>query len=264
VRPVLDFVSICIRIPKSGSATLWAELVTSGAFKTIYKLPSTVDFDGALSFYHHLRFIRHRLRNNYKDYGMYSDKKVFRYVNEHISNGDLIGGGHLEFATVSKQIHSKLRLISVVRNPFDRCVSDYNYSRNTHKDKNILKKFRGAIVKKIAVKYDFDGFLDFLAEHKEIYGNQSTRYVGWNGSQDLSAFERENVFHWGTLEKYQEFLRGFYDKVGKTQSEGRIHKNAASQKFVAAVNKSQMSKIEGIFDLDLVLWDWLSNRPHGL
>jgi hypothetical protein len=227
--------------------------VAFAARRTFY-MPHTLNLDAAISRFQEARFARTRWRNLLKRYHTCSLQKAFDIIASRASDGDLINGGHIDFPSVRKSIRRKSKIITLLREPTSRCRSEYEYCRNSYLRSSHLRRIDSSARCKAAGKYSFDGFLDFLLDWREGYGDVAANYMGWDGQQDLNEFHAENVFHSGTLEQSKKFENGLSEKMNM-----RIrlpHDNTGKNENHFAITRSQQEKIEKIYPRDFQLYEW--------
>ncbi|MDE3115006.1 MAG: sulfotransferase family 2 domain-containing protein [Pseudomonadota bacterium] len=252
------FVCVCVRVPKSGSASLTASLKDGFAGRHIFRLPDTLSPDSNFSLLQRYRAARSRLQTLMCDHRTLSLAKACRKIAREAADGDLINGGHIDFASVASNIPRRLKMITILRDPAARALSDYNYSRQSYFKKTWVCRFDAGILPKAAARYSFEGYLDFLTEHCVLYGNLASRYVGWNGSDDLRLFFRRNVFHAGTLEKHRTFAKGLSEKLGRKLD--FPHENRTGTAAATAIGADARAKIERLYARDYVLYQWVHDR----
>jgi hypothetical protein len=131
--------------------------------------------------------------------------------------GALIYGGHIDFRAVAARI-PHLKMITMLRDPALRSLSEYNYARQTYLVRNPLRRLTAPTLPKICGTRSFDGYLDFLIENADVYANFAAQYVGWDGAPALSSFFETNVFHAGVLENNREFAERLSQKLGRRLS----------------------------------------------
>mgnify|MGYP001553200329 CR=1 FL=1 len=255
---ITEAVYVAVRIPKSGSESL-AELLRA-AFPESHRfyLPSTYDADGQLSLLQRLRFLRSRGRNLMERYRTLDMHDAYEAIEETAQYGDLIEGGHIDFPTVRANIGRKLRIITLLRDPAQRSLSEYNYARQVYERRHPLRRFTVALISKIAGTRDYDGFLDFMEEHRAVYGDIASRYIGWDGVENLSSYFARSVFHAGVLEDRDRFARELSEKLGKNLA--FPHQNRTVNPAETAVTAAQRTKIEKIYARDMALYLW--TRSH--
>ena len=91
----MDFLCVCIRVPKSGSTSLANMLNVAFAARRTFYMPHTLNLDAAISRFQEARFARTRWRNLLKRYHTFSLQKAFDIIASRASDGDLINGGHI-------------------------------------------------------------------------------------------------------------------------------------------------------------------------
>ena len=250
----VDFLCVCVRIPKCGSSSLTHIVNAAFSKRRTFYLPHTLNLDASISSFQDLRFVRTRARNLLMHYRTASIRKAFDIISSWAADGDLLAGGHIDFHSVRNHIDRKVQMITIFREPEKRVRSEYNYSRLCYLDRGPFRRFDSGMRHKAAGKYDFDGFLDFLLDNRQLYGDVAARYVGWDGQENLDEFFARNVFHSGVLEQSDAFEKGLSDKMGVNVS--FPHKNRTKKNHESGVTAAQRSKIEQIYSRDFALYEW--------
>ena len=222
--------------------------------RRIFYLPNTLELDGRLSRFQHFRYIRAQRNNLHAAYGTGRLDDAFDVIRATIRGGDLIGGGHIDFLCVSRALRRPVKIITLMRNPYQRSLSEYRYARANQLGKPRLSRFDAHAVALMAAKYDFEGYLDFLTEHRDIYGDIASRFLGFDGVDPADFFQR-NVFHAGILELANEFARGLAAKTGRVG--GFPHLNETGGSKLAELSQTARRKIAQLYERDFVLFDWL-------
>ncbi|HWE05084.1 MAG TPA: hypothetical protein VG274_00140 [Rhizomicrobium sp.] len=248
---------LCVRVPKSGSASLMRGLEQAFGCQQIFYLPNTADLDGQVSRLQRLRFWRARFQNLFRHYRTFSMRAPFERINRDAAPGDLVMGGHIDFRTAQAAIARPLKIITLLREPVVRARSEYDYLRRKYLRKPRLNRFDASILHKAAGRYDFDSFLDFLSEHQSVYGDIACRYVGWDGQEDLAGFFTRYIFHSGVLERSDEFAHAIAEKLGRPFS--LPHENRDTKER-SPVTGAQRAKLERIYARDILLHEWA--RTH--
>lgn len=252
---MMDFVAICIRIPKCGSSSLSRLLREAFAGRRTFYLYNTLDPDSSISALQRWRYRRSLSRNLRRRYRTTDQSKVYDTISNEAANGDLIDGGHIDFATAAANVKRPLRMITLLRDPAERSRSEYNYARQAMRSKNIFNSFDAGVMPKIASRHDFDGFLDFLFEHREAYGNLASQFVGWNGKDDLGDYFARNVFHAGVLEESDRFAEILSQKMERKLE--FPHRNRVKMEIAIELTRAQRSRIEQIYPQDFALYEWV-------
>jgi Sulfotransferase domain len=254
VDGVANAVLVCVRIPKSGSESLGRLVRDAFADRRRFYLPTTYDADGQISAFQRARFARSRLRNLLARYRVFDIADACEIIDAQAANGDLIEGGHIDFGAARAHIGRPLKMITLFRDPAQRSLSEYNYARQVYERRNPLRRFTAALMPKMAGTRDFDGFLDFMDEHRAVYGNIASRYIGWDGDEKLGSYFARNVFHAGLLEQRDRFARELSEKTGKPLA--FPHENSTTRRTETAITAAQRAKIERIYARDITLYEW--------
>jgi len=223
-----------------------------------FYLPNTYDADGEVSAVYRYRFRRSQRRNLSRRYGSSRLEDAFEKISAEAKPGDLVDGGHITFATVRKNAACPLRMITILRDPVTRSMSEYNYARASFQQRSYVRRLTAPLMPKIAGTRDFDGFLDFIEENRAVYGDIASRYVGWDGECDLAAYFAHNVFHAGVLEDISGFTEGLSEKLGKELV--FPHRNRTAHKAVTRVTPRQRARIERLYARDVTLYEWVRER----
>lgn len=248
------FLFLCIRIPKSGSSSLQKLLEQAFADQYIFSLPNTLELDGRISPFQHLRFRRSQMRNTTKNFLTPSLSRAFSRVNRLAQPGNLLTGGHIDFRSVEHKMRHRVKIITILRNPYDRCRSEYLYARAAQLRKKYLEQFDSSIAPKIAAKYDFDGYLDFLLDHREIYRDIANSYLGISAADDVPEFFLKNVFHCGVLERSAEYARTLGEKLNRKIEFPHLNRTDSREKV--SFTLSAKAKIETLYARDFQIYEW--------
>jgi hypothetical protein len=249
----MDFVCVCVRIPKCGSTSLTNSLKAAFAGRNIFHLPHTVDFEGEFSLFQRLRFHRSQARSLRSEYQTTDFAEACSLIGRLAGDGDLISGGHIDFPSVRTHIRRPVKMITLLRDPLARCRSEYNYCRQAYQKKAAISRIDMTIKHRMAGRFSFAGYLDFLLEHPDIYGNLAARYIGWNGRQPLEEYCARHVFHAGILEDSIGFTLGLIRKMGIPVR--FPHENKTTLR-IASAGAAERAKIEKLYPLDLELYEW--------
>ena len=250
---------LCVRVPKSGSASLMRGLAEAFAGRRIFYLPNTLDPDSLVSPLQKLRFLRARFQNLQRHYRTGSMRSLWTRINRDAEAGDLLMGGHADFRTVRAHIAQPLKIITLLREPLARARSEYDYMRRGQLRKTPLRRFDSSVLHKAAGRYDFDSYLDYLFDRRAIYGDIACQYLDWNGSEEISEYFARHVFHCGVLERSADFASGLAEKLGRPFSLPHENREPAQRPDITA---SQRAKLEQIYQRDIGLYEWVSNRGN--
>jgi hypothetical protein len=249
---------VVIRTPKSASSSLAAIAEEALPAARRYMLPNTLDIEGSISALQQLRHIRHAARVNYRWYRLLRLEQVFDRINIEANPGDVLTGGHIDFDTCRHKVTRAVKFITLVRNPVDRSLSEYAYARSGHGRKNALAKWDSSLVAKAAARYSFEGYIDFLTDHRAAFADIACRYVGVRAGDDIAAHFAAHAFHFGTVERLPSFVRGLSEKTGHKIQPCHLNPTAAPAQI--ALRQAEHRKIERLYAGDFELYDWC--RAH--
>ncbi|HEX5280904.1 MAG TPA: sulfotransferase domain-containing protein [Micropepsaceae bacterium] len=252
---------LCLRIPKSGSLSLERALARTLSSRRRFYVPNTLEFDGRLSRLQHLRFRRNQARNLMAHYQTRSLGHALRHIDRESRPGDLLSGGHADFRTLSHHLSTPLKIVTMMRDPFDRCRSEYHYSRCKFLGKSPLARMDCSVLPRIAAKTDFDSYIDFLFDHRDIYGNIATAYLGLQPWDEIGRYFQRHVFHAGVLEQEGVFSRMLGEKLGAIVQMPRLNVSGSAEHV--AIGTRARRKIELLYDRDFEIYEFVRDLAHG-
>jgi hypothetical protein len=179
--------------------------------------------------------------------------KAFRHIARLARDGDLISGGHIDFPSVRRHIGRPIKMITLFRNPIARARSEYNYCRQAYLMKSAVSRLDMSIKHRMAGRFSFRDYLDYLSERPDAYGNIAARYIGWDGHQNLDEFFAQHVFHSGVLEDNAAFASEFARKIGKPSAFPHRNKSTLG---AAIVGTRERAKIEQLYPWDFQVFEW--------
>ena len=245
----------CLRIPKSGSCSLGRALVRTLAGRKNFYVPHTLELDGRLSRLQHLRFRRSQARNLMARYKTRSLGHALRQIDREAASGDLLVGGHADFRTLSHHLSMPLKIVTILRNPLDRCRSEYHYSRCNFLRKSPVSRIDSGVLPRIAAKCDFDSYIDFLFDHREIYGNIATAYLGLQPWDEIDRFFQRHIFHAGVLEENAAFCRVLGEKLGADVQFPHLNVSRSAEHVV--IGSRVRRKIELLYARDFEIYEFV-------
>jgi Sulfotransferase domain len=254
----MDCVLVSVRVPKSGSSSLSHLLRAAFSNRAVFPVPNTLNLDGRSSILQQFRFVRSRTQNLLKHYRTPRLSRAFEIISHRAAPGDLIDGGHIDFASVKAGVTCDLKMITILRDPAERCRSVYNYARMAYQTKPRLARLDAGVMPKTAARYSFDGFVDFLLERRVQYGDIACRYVGCANPEDFGSYFSRNVFLAGVLEEKDMFAKRLSAMLGKPLH--FPHENQTRKPAIATVTRSQRARIEQIYPGDFALHEWVRSR----
>jgi hypothetical protein len=259
---------VVIRTPKSASTSLAAIAADAFAGTRSFFLPNTLDIEGSISALQHVRHIRHTARLNYRWHRRLRLSHVFDRIAAQAKAGDIITGGHIDFETCRRNLSLPLKFVTLVRHPVDRSLSEYAYARAGYARKRGLAKIDASLVAKAAGRYSFEGYLDFLLDHRAAFADIACRHIGLLPTDDIATHFAANAFHFGSVDNLSAFARTLSARTGRDVNEHHLNQTASPARL--KLSPGERCKIENLYAGDLALYEWvraheaqLPQRPQG-
>jgi len=249
---------VVIRTPKSASTSLAKIVAKAFPRGRQFFLPNTLDLDGQLSSLQRLRHARHALHVNYRHHRLLRTKDVFASIDRTASPGDIVTGGHIDLETCRQNLTRKFKAIALVRDPIDRSLSEYAYARAGFIRKSALEKYDAGRTAQIAGRFSYEGYLDFLLEHRALYGDIACRYLGLAGIENVAAHFAEHIFHFGTVDNLVAFAHTLGRKTGQDIAVEHLNRTSATVRQIPT--RAEQSKLKQLYAGDFALHEWC--RKH--
>lgn len=214
----------------------------------IYYMPKLMRSDEGPSRLEKLREIRSRSRRFWRLFRTLSEQTAWRKLAGKARDGDIVSG-HFPYGT-PRLPGFAINYITLLRDPLDRLVSEYNYARvGFEKRRRIQHVYhRGRLA--AAAFRSFSDYLSFLEDHRSLYENIATRYVtGGRACDDPVAFLDEHYFHYGALERLHPFADALAAKLGVPVQ--TMHERITSKRPDIAQTASTIAKFERLFGEDI-------------
>lgn len=241
---------VVVRVPKSGSTSLNLMVRKAMPDVRIFYLPKLLDPDAELTRMEQARAAKSRIRRYWRIAGALTEKGVWRRIASLARDGDVVSG-HFPFGRPDLPGFD-LSYVTLVRNPLDRLVSEYNYTRAGMEDRSGLRKLYQSRRTRAALRWSFGDYLRFLDEHKELYANLATRYVtGRDRCADPIAFLDASYFHYGALERLDLFAIGLSARIGRPVA--TEHERITRAKAPVALAAADRAIFERLFEGDILM-----------
>ena len=214
------------------------------------------------SFLEKIRVSKNYKRSLFKRYGCLSEECVWEKINASLKPNDIISG-HIKIDEIKTNKYEN-RLVTLIRNPMDRIISEYNYTRLGYLKRNKFQKLYHRNKLMAAGKYDLEGYLSFMNDHDDEYGRFMKNYIlgkDFSGGNELD-FMLENYFSFGTVEKIEKFIGDFKNKTGITLTQQ--NQNITKQKKVNTLSPKEVALIEKICGEDIDLYMKIDNYIENL
>ena len=201
--------------------------------------------------YDRLRRLRRTLKGFWKGYRTFREAVVWEKIARRAKDGDIISG-HLRYG--SPQLPGlDLQYITLLRNPIERLISDYHYSRHGYLKRSFLQRSYGKGVLRVAGTRSLSDYIHYIHAHRRAFGNPATSYiVGPNTGEDPFEFMRRNYFHFGVLEEMECFSTQLAQKLQRPVAATWSNKTRRTADHRLSPN--DMVLLEELLDRDIPLY----------
>ncbi|MDQ0464899.1 hypothetical protein QO010_002683 [Caulobacter ginsengisoli] len=240
-------------MPKSGSKSLSRLAAEAFADRPQHYVPDTMRREALISRWQAFRLRRSQTQNLMKRYGTASLPAALAKIEAAARPGDLLIGGHADYATMRDGLSRPVRFVTLLREPGERARSDYNYARAGYLRRRPWQRFDSHIAAKIAGRFDFEGFLSYQLQHPQAFADLASAYVGWTPGADLEAHLAASLWDWGVLEESEAFARRVSERVGKPLVFGRS--NTTGQVEQLDISAAERRLVDRLYARDLELYE---------
>ena len=248
----LKYLYILVRIPKSGSQTLRKMVHKSFVGSSHFSLPR-LDIDQNVDRSLTESFRRNRrLLKGMSAYGALTEKGMWKKISAKAKSGDIISG-HIACGRADLPGWG-LRYVTLMRDPIERMVSEYFYTREGYLKRQSVRKIYLKGRPEAAAKGSFSDYLEYLCFHKERYANPATAYVtGSRTHLDPFEFLKQNYFHFGVLEAVGTFAQQLAEKTNTEPSEFWVNKTKTRSKYELSDKDRELLGL--LLDKDISLYE---------
>lgn len=245
-----DRLFVIVRIPKSGSNSLRRMMKAAMPAATIHSMPNPSKPDAGVSWLENLRVTRGRIRRRWRNYRVMTNEKAWAKIAEEAKDGDIVQG-HFSYGDPIVP-GFELDYITIIRDPVQRLMSEYFYSKRGFEKRSIFRKLYNFGRLRAASELGFSDYIGYLHDRRDLYANRATRFItGAAACDDPSAFLIENYFHFGTLEQVEDYVRTLSEKLGGTVS--MPHYNKSENRHEIALSAKDNSRLEDLYSEDIKL-----------
>lgn len=245
------YVLICI--PKSGSRSIENMFRNNFPESHIFGIPPLdINHLGPEGLTDAFRRKRKLFKWGFRMHGVFTEKAMWAAIDRKTGNGDVVSG---HFAYDRAVLPSNdTRFITIMRNPVQRLISEYNYSRGEYLDRPAIRRVYMKGLVEVAGTKTFSDFLEYMFERKERYSNPASTYI--TGSQqcpDPFSFLKEHYFHFGLLERMDLFSAQLSNKLGINIPEE--WKNKTRNKADIKLSDKDMERTNSLLGKDIELYE---------
>lgn len=217
-----------------------------------FRLPLLASAPGAgVTLYERLRLKRRTLKGFWRGYGTLREAEVWKSISRRAKDGDIISG-HLCYDS-PRLPGWDLQCITLLRNPVDRLISEYNYFRQGYLERSGVQKSYVTGLLHVAGTCGLSDYISYLHAHRRVFGNPAATYItGANAGQDPFDFLRRNYFHFGVLEEMEWFAMQLSQKLNRPVTSTWINKTRRTVDH--QLSSSDQARLEELLDKDIPLY----------
>lgn len=244
---------LIVRVPKSGSKSLKTVMKQVLPGHEFIKVPNLSKQDQKFSLIEHLRAFRKFTRRALIEHGVLTEAGMWDRLDHLAREKNIIVSGHIPLDEVPNP--DLYKLITLIRHPVARLVSEYKWKQHGYNKRSIFNRLyhRG---RNYHANKSLADYVDFLADHAELYANIATKYVtGSIDHPDPVSFVVNNYWLYGLLEHPDMFARTLSDKTGIHCS--MPHVNVSPLKNEIATSSRIVDKLISFNQKDFELYEGL-------
>lgn len=201
-----------VRIPKSGSRSLAKMVEKSLPSSHHFEIPQ-LNIDPTHKLHPAERFrARRRILRGLLKFRALTTGTLWRNISRLAGDGDILSG-HMPYGT--PQLPGwKLEYITLLRDPVERVVSEYYYSRKGYLSRPHWRRMYHKGHAEVTGTRSFPEYLEYLCRDMKRFGNPSLKYVTGTDSHPAPlSFLKEHYLHFGILERMDLFTTQLAEKL---------------------------------------------------
>ncbi len=240
-----------IRIPKSGSRSLGIMVEKSLPSSHHFKIPQ-LPFDTPDHLHPAEKFrVTRRMIHGLLKYRALNAEMMWKNVSRKARDGDIISG-HMPYG--DPQLPGwQLRYITLFRDPIDRVVSEYYYSRKGYLSRPLWRRWYHKGHAEVTGTKSFSDYVRYLCNHRPRFSNPALKYAtGGDSHQDPLSFLKEHYFHFGILERMDLFTSQLAEKLDAPVCQVWENKSDEPQKYVPA--DADLELLHTLLDRDIAFY----------
>lgn len=241
-----------IRVPKCASTALREALVAAHPTFAALKLRSPMSYSWGQGFYGNLRLLKKERRMLWNNFRVLSYPAMWKKLAADNKIGRIISG-HIRYSEIKMDL-SEVRLVTLLRDPVDRFISEYNYSRNSYQNKGFLSQRLYTDERSYAGRYSLEDYVTYLETTSLSKHEYQLEYVvDLNFQGDPIEFMEKNYFCYGLVENMAAFKSDFLAKTGVELKLQNLNRSSGSSKV--SISKSLRTRIETLCSKDIEFYN---------
>jgi hypothetical protein len=195
-----------------------------------------------------IRAFRKVYRRRWKQHRAFTLERTWDKIAGSLQHDDIVAG-HFSISEI-RLTGFQSKLITILRHPVYRLLSEYNYGRVGYQRRPALRRLlhRGRLA--AAGEYSFEDYIHFLRDNNIERSRFLQHYlIGNNRPDDAVDFMDKNYFLYGTIEGFDRFVEQFNDLTGLNASP--VTTNVTQNKARPTLNSREISLAERFCESDL-------------
>jgi hypothetical protein len=240
-----------IRIPKSGSRSLSVMVQKSLPAAYHFKIPQlAVDTPEHLHPAEIFR-ARRRILQGVLKYRALSTEMMWKNVSRRAQDGDIISG-HMPYG-LPRLPGWQLLYITLLRDPIDRVMSEYYYSRKGYLSRPRWRRLYHKGHAEVTGTKSFSDYVRYLCEHRSRFSNPALKFVtGGDTHQDPLSFLKDHYFHFGILERMDLFASQLAEKLDAPVCQVWENQSDVARKYKPT--KGDLKLLHSLLDKDIAFY----------
>jgi len=246
-----------IRVPKCASTALREALLTAYPTHKNLKFRSPVRYSWSQGLYGNARLFKKEKRMLWNNFSVFSYSAMWQKLPT-VTQGGAILSGHIKYAELKLDMN-KVRLVTLLRHPVDRLISEYNYSRASFHNKRLSSKLLYTNERSHAGEGSLSDYVAYLEANTQSKNSFQLDYLvdpTWRG--DPVDFLDKHYFCYGVVEDLNGFRRDFEGKAGTTLDLKSLNRSSGENR--ESISTSLRNRIERLCAKDMVFYQCVVAR----
>ena len=246
-----------IRVPKCASTALREALVAAHPEFAALKLRSPMSYSWRQGLYGNLRLLKKERRMLWNNFRVLSYPAMWKKLAADSSGGRIISG-HMKYSEIAMD-KRQVRLVTLLRHPVDRFISDYNYSSNSYKNKGFLSQHLYTNERSQAGRASLEeyvGYLEKTGQDRRAYQLEYVIDPNWSG--DPVDFMEQHYFCYGLVENMAAFKADFFEKTAVELQLENLNRSKGVDK--GSISPSLRQRIEALCVKDIEFYNRIESN----